>query len=78
MLANAMKHLEKTPFSHGPKSEILLGSIAEIGYLRLGGLDQWVMMCGESCANPPLILLHGGPGFTETRLFPHFSAPLEK
>jgi hypothetical protein len=26
------------------------GSIAEIAYLRLGGLDQWVMIRGESVA----------------------------
>jgi pimeloyl-ACP methyl ester carboxylesterase len=58
--------------------EILPGSIAEIGYLRLGGLDQWVMIRGESLANPPLILLHGGPGFSETGLFRHFNAALEK
>lgn len=28
--------------------------------------------------NPPLILLHGGPGLGETALFRHFNAPLEK
>lgn len=32
--------------------------------MRLAGLDQWVMIRGVSFANPPLILLHGGPGFT--------------
>jgi len=73
-----MRHLGKTPPFRGPKGEILPGSIAEIGYLRLGGLDQWVMIRGESLANPPLILLHGGPGFTEMRLFRHFNAPIEK
>src|SRR6202521_1778280 len=78
MLANAMKHRGKTPPFRGPKGEILPGSIAEIGYLRLGGLDQWVMIRGESLANPLLILLHGGPGFSEMRFFRHFNAPLEK
>lgn len=72
-----MKHRGKTPPFRGPKGEILPGSIAEIGYLRLGGLDQWVMIRGESVANPPLILLHGGPGFPEMRLFRTFNAPLE-
>ena len=73
-----MKHLGKTPPFRGPKGELVPGSIAEVEYLRLGGLDQWVMIRGESLANPPLILLHGGPGFSETRLFRHFNAPLEK
>jgi pimeloyl-ACP methyl ester carboxylesterase len=73
-----MKHLGKTPPFRGSQGETLPGSIAEIRYLRLGGLDQWVMIRGESAANPPLILLHGGPGFPEMRLFRHFNAPLEK
>lgn len=67
-----------TPPFRGPHDEVLPGSIAEISYLRLGGLDQWVMIRGESVANPPLILLHGGPGFSETRFFRLFNAPLEK
>ena len=33
---------------------------------------------GERLTNPPLILLHGGPGFSETHFFRHVSAPLEK
>lgn len=73
-----MKHLGTTPPFRGPQGEPVPGSIAEINYLPLGGFDQWVMMRGESLANPPLILLHGGPGFTEMRLFRHFNSPLEK
>lgn len=73
-----MKHLGKTPPFRGPQGETLPGSVAEIRYLRLGGVDQWVMIRGESVANPALILLHGGPGFPEMRLFRHFNAALEK
>jgi pimeloyl-ACP methyl ester carboxylesterase len=73
-----MKHPGRTPPFRGPEGEVLPGSIAEIDYLQLGGLDQWVMMRGESVANPLLILLHGGPGLSETPLFRHFNAPLEK
>lgn len=36
------------------------------------------MIRGENLVNPPLILLHGGPGFSEMRLMRHFNAPLEK
>jgi pimeloyl-ACP methyl ester carboxylesterase len=73
-----MKYLGKTRPFRGPRGEALPGSIAEIQHLRLGGLDQWVMIRGESLANPPLILLHGGPGFTETALFRYFNASLER
>lgn len=73
-----MKHLGKTLPFRGPDGENLPGSIAEVNYLELGGVDQWMMIRGENVTNPPLILLHGGPGFTEMRLFRHFNAPLEK
>lgn len=72
-----MKRAGTTTSFRGTDGEILAGSIAEVGYRRLGGVDQWVMIRGESVANPPLILLHGGPGMSETRFFRHFNAPLE-
>jgi pimeloyl-ACP methyl ester carboxylesterase len=73
-----MKHPGKTPPFRAPDGEVLAGSIADVAYHRLGGLDQWVMIRGESSANPPLILLHGGPGWSETGFFRHFNAPLEQ
>ena len=33
---------------------------------------------GRERRDPPLIMLHGGPGFSETGFFRHFNAPLEK
>jgi pimeloyl-ACP methyl ester carboxylesterase len=72
------RRLGKTPPFLGPRGELVSGSIAEIAYRRLGGIDQWVMVRGERVANPPLILLHGGPGLSETALFRYFNAPLEK
>ncbi len=72
-----MRRLGRTPAFRGPHGEVVPGSIAEVTYRRLGGLDQWVMIRGKSVANPPLILLHGGPGWGETALFRHFNAPLE-
>jgi pimeloyl-ACP methyl ester carboxylesterase len=73
-----VKHLGKTAPFRGAEGRLAPGSIAEVHYLRLGGLDQWVMLRGENLVNPPLILLHGGPGLTESSLFHHFAAPLEK
>src|SRR5436305_13745335 len=73
-----MRRLGKTPSFRGPYGEVVPGSIAEVGYRRLGGLGQWVMIRGESVDNPPLILLHGGPGLSETGFFRYFNAPLEE
>ncbi|UJL30965.1 alpha/beta hydrolase [Mycolicibacterium vanbaalenii] len=57
--------------------DVVPQSVAEVGYCRLGGLDQWVLIRGRDLANPPLIHLHGGPGFSETRLLRHFNSELE-
>jgi pimeloyl-ACP methyl ester carboxylesterase len=73
-----MRHPGKTPPFRGPDGGVLSNSIAEIAYRRLGGLDQWVMIRGQSVANPPLIMLHGGPGLSETGFFRHYNAPLEQ
>ncbi len=73
-----MKHLGTTPSFRTSRGDVLPNSIAEIEYLRLGGIDQWVMMRGERLDNPPLVLLHGGPGMSEMRFFRRFNAPLEK
>jgi pimeloyl-ACP methyl ester carboxylesterase len=73
-----VSHLGKTPPFRGPHGDVVPGSIAEVAYRRLGGLDQWVMIRGQSVENPPLILLHGGPGLSETGFFRYFSAPLEQ
>lgn len=72
-----MKHPGKTRPFRGPGGEIVPGSIAEVRYLRLGGVDQWVMIRGQDVRNPPLVLLHGGPGMSETCFFRACNAVLE-
>jgi pimeloyl-ACP methyl ester carboxylesterase len=59
------------------RGEMTAGGIAEEGYRRIGGVDQWVIIRGEDLSNPPLICLHGGPGFSETWLHRYFNAVLE-
>jgi proline iminopeptidase len=47
-------------------------------YIELGGFKQVVRIAGDDVANPILLLLHGGPGFTEMALFAEYNKDLEK
>ncbi|HEV2238311.1 MAG TPA: alpha/beta hydrolase [Ktedonobacterales bacterium] len=36
--------------------------IVEKGFVRIGGIEQWISIRGEDRANPVLLIVHGGPG----------------
>jgi pimeloyl-ACP methyl ester carboxylesterase len=36
--------------------------VDEQGFVRIGGIDQWVGVQGTDAANPAILYLHGGPG----------------
>jgi len=36
--------------------------VNEKGFVSIGGIEQWVTVKGDSCANPIILLLSGGPG----------------
>jgi pimeloyl-ACP methyl ester carboxylesterase len=38
--------------------------IDEAGYVRIGGIDQWIQIRGDDRRNPVLLWLNGGPGFS--------------
>jgi proline iminopeptidase len=57
---------------------VLAGSVAEAGFWRIGDINQWVMVRGRNTDNPLLVILHGGPGSSETVLFRSFNAALEE
>lgn len=38
--------------------------IDQSGYVRIGGIDQWVQIRGEDKSNPVLLWLNGGPGYS--------------
>lgn len=52
--------------------------IASLEQVRLGGVDQWVLIRGRSIHNPLLVYLSGGPGVSELPWVRHFNAPLEE
>lgn len=67
------RHAGRTPPIPGPNS------IAEVAFLRLGNVDQWVMIRGINKDNPVLVMLHGGPGMSETVFWRYYnSEALEK
>jgi pimeloyl-ACP methyl ester carboxylesterase len=37
-------------------------AVEEAGYVRIGGIDQWIAIRGSDLANPVIVFLHGGPG----------------
>ena len=53
------------------------GRIEVAGFLRIGGIDQWVTIRGEQASNPLLLLVHGGPGDVQSPLVATY-APYEK
>jgi len=66
VVGNDRKETKKSP---------LPGSVAEARYLTLGGVDQWVLVRGRDVrTNPVLVMLHGGPGISETHLWRYFNS----
>ncbi|MBU6298996.1 MAG: alpha/beta hydrolase [Alphaproteobacteria bacterium] len=51
--------------------------IAEAGYIRIGGIDQWIQIRGDDRRNPVVLLLNGGPGASWLRATQAF-VPWEK
>ncbi|HEX4196049.1 MAG TPA: alpha/beta hydrolase [Caulobacteraceae bacterium] len=52
--------------------------IAEEGFVRIGGVEQWVSIRGEDLANPVLVVAHGGPGSSLTPFIPIVSRAWER
>jgi pimeloyl-ACP methyl ester carboxylesterase len=36
--------------------------IDEQRFVSIGGIEQWITISGSNCANPVVLILHGGPG----------------
>jgi proline iminopeptidase len=48
--------------------------IEEAGFVRIGGIDQWVSIRGEDLRNPVMLEIHGGPGASNLIFIPRTRA----
>ncbi len=64
-------------FSYTPAVDSQTG-IAELRKVRIGGINQCILVRGQNTANPVLLFLHGGAGTTEMGLVRKYNSELEK
>jgi pimeloyl-ACP methyl ester carboxylesterase len=62
----------RTPGLPGPRS------VASLEKIRLGGVEQWVLIRGRDRDKPVLLFLHGGPGMPAMFLAHAFQRELER
>lgn len=67
-----------TPDILGADSLPLPGSIASLEKVKLGGVDQWLVIRGQDVSKPVLLFLSGGPGASEAARVLRFNGELEK
>jgi alpha/beta hydrolase fold len=53
-------------------------SVASLEKIKLGGVDQYILIRGRSVSNPVVLFLHGGPGMPMMYLAHKFQRPLEE
>jgi proline iminopeptidase len=57
--------------------DLIPDSVATMQFVNIGGTSQSVWFRGTWQSSPALILLHGGPGTSESALFRHYNSMLE-
>jgi pimeloyl-ACP methyl ester carboxylesterase len=67
-----------TPVIKGADGNQLPGSISSLEKIKLGGVDQWILMRGQDTTAPVVLYLHGGPGAALMPLRRYFTGDLEK
>lgn len=67
-----------TPAILDENGKPLAGSIASLEKVRLGGVEQWLIIRGHDVNKPVLLFLSGGPGGSEAGRVLRFNSELEK
>ncbi|MBD8898377.1 alpha/beta hydrolase [Rhodanobacter sp. DHG33] len=52
--------------------------LSEEGFVPIDGIEQWVTIHGADCANPVVLIVHGGPGNPSTPFAENVYGPWEK
>lgn len=60
------------------RGAVVPDSVATMEHIKIGGVFQSLWFRTENRNKPALILLHGGPGASESALFRHYNADLER
>lgn len=68
----------RTPPIHDEAGRPVAGSIAELGWVTLGGARQAVLIRGADSTKPVILFLHGGPGMPAMYLAHAFQRPMER
>lgn len=67
-----------TPAITDTAGKPLPGSIATLEKIKLGGVDQWLIIRGHDVNKPVLLFLSGGPGASEAARVLRYNQELEK
>ena len=74
-LTAACAHTASFKDAHGA---FVPDSVATMEHIKIGGVFHSLWFRTENRNKPALILLHGGPGASESALFRHYNADLER
>lgn len=68
----------RTPNILREDGQSMPNSIASLEKVKLGGVDQWLIIRGENVNKPVLLFLSGGPGASEAARVLRFNQEMEK
>ena len=77
-IVSASQWTAYTPPILGEDGKPMPNSIAALEKVRLGGVDQWLILRGQAVDKPVLLFLSGGPGGSEAGRVLRFNQELEK
>src|SRR5258708_4549076 len=66
-----------TPEFKNEQGKVITNSVAKMEYVKIGGVEQFLLIRGKNVGNPILLVLHGGLGTPEIPMFRKFNSELE-